>query len=121
MSRTALLVAFLALAAPAAAARVVVADPMLTPGVRSIHVTQGNLRSTICVRGYASAVRPPLSYTNALKLKQMHQYGESGPPSNYEEDHLISLELGGSPRSARNLWPEPIERARVVDKIENHL
>jgi hypothetical protein len=25
---------------------------------------------------------------------------------NYEEDHLIPLELGGSPRAVRNLWPE---------------
>ncbi len=23
------------------------------------------------------------------------------------DDHLVSLELGGSPTSARNLWPEP--------------
>ena len=27
--------------------------------------------------------------------------------ADYEEDHLISLELGGSPTSAKNLWPEP--------------
>src|SRR5712664_1376623 len=27
-------------------------------------------------------------------------------PSHYEEDHLISLELGGNPRDQKNLWPE---------------
>ncbi len=27
-------------------------------------------------------------------------------PSHYEEDHLISLELGGNPRDPKNLWPE---------------
>jgi len=26
-------------------------------------------------------------------------------PSHYEEDHLISLELGGNPRDPKNLWP----------------
>ncbi len=25
----------------------------------------------------------------------------------YEEDHLIPLELGGAPADRRNLWPEP--------------
>jgi putative intracellular protease/amidase len=51
----------------------------------------------------------------------MRQYRENGPPSSYEEDHLISLELGGHPTDPRNLWPEPIARARAVDSIENQL
>jgi hypothetical protein len=42
----------------------------------------------------------------------------------FEEDHLISLELGGSPTSVKNLWPEPYSSAygaRIKDKIENKL
>ena len=62
MSRTALLVAFLALAAPAAAARVVVADPMLTPGVRSIHVTQGNPKATLVADLTCGGHIPPDSF-----------------------------------------------------------
>ena len=31
--------------------------------------------------------------------------------SDYQEDHLISLELGGNPTDPRNLWPEPYPRA----------
>jgi hypothetical protein len=27
--------------------------------------------------------------------------------SDYEEDHLIPLDLGGAPDDARNLWPQP--------------
>jgi len=27
-------------------------------------------------------------------------------PAHYEEDHFISLELGGNPHDAKNLWPE---------------
>jgi hypothetical protein len=43
-----------------------------------------------------------------LKIKQIGQYGYSDTKtSSYEEDHLISLELGGAPADARNLWPEP--------------
>ena len=49
------------------------------------------------------------------------QYGLRGPPSRYQEDHLISLELGGHPTDPRNLWPEPYPRAAEVDQIENEL
>ena len=49
------------------------------------------------------------------------QYGLRGPPSAYQEDHLISLELGGHPTDPRNLWPEPYPRAATVDRIENEL
>jgi hypothetical protein len=51
----------------------------------------------------------------------MPSYRETGPPSDYQEDHLISLELGGNPTDPRNLWPEPYPRAADVDKIENQL
>ena len=102
-------------------ANAIVADPTRTPGVLNPDVTQANIRSTICRRGWTATIRPPVSYTNALKLKQMRQYGETGSLSNYQEDHLISLELGGNPTDPRNLWPEPYPRASDVDKIENEL
>jgi hypothetical protein len=99
----------------------VVADPLRTPGVLNPGVTQATIGSTICVRGWTRTIRPPTEYTDALKQKQMRAYGLSGPPSAYQEDHLISLELGGHPTDARNLWPEPYPRASKVDSIENDL
>ena len=99
----------------------IVADPALTPGVLNAAVTQANIRATICRRGWTRTVRPPTDYTNALKRKQMRVYHEHGPPSAYQEDHLISLELGGDPTDRRNLWPEPYPRASEVDRIENEL
>jgi hypothetical protein len=36
-------------------------------------------------------------------------------PSDFEEDHLVSLELGGAPHSTRNLWPEPWSQAHRDD------
>src|SRR5207237_566011 len=74
-----------------------------------------------CRKGWTRTVRPPTDYTNALKMRQMPGYGETGAPSAYQEDHLISLELGGHPTDARNLWPEPYPRASEVDQIENEL
>src|SRR5205807_8666163 len=55
----------------------------LTPGARNPSVTQATIRRTICVRGWTRTVRPPTSYTNGLKLKQMPAYHERGrsPPT----------------------------------------
>jgi hypothetical protein len=103
-------------------ARVVLrASWALTPGVVNPAVTEATLRSTVCRKGWTRTVRPPTSYTNALKLAQMRARGLRGPPSAYQEDHLISLELGGNPTDPRNLWPEPYPRAAAVDRIENEL
>ena len=99
----------------------ILADPVRTPGVLNPDVTQANIRTTICRHGWTATIRPPVSYTNALKVKQMWQYGETGSLSDYQEDHLISLEIGGSPTDPRNLWPEPYPRAAEMDKIENEL
>ncbi len=85
-------------------------------------VTQANIRQTICVSGYTATVRPSSSYTSALKLQQLRERHLSGSPSSYEEDHLVSLELGGDPRSPDNLWPEPWNgphNARDKDRVEN--
>jgi hypothetical protein len=83
-------------------------DPALTPGARNPDVTPADLGSTICKSGWTKTVRPPVSYTNSLKKKQIAQYGYADTDlRHYEEDHLIPLEVGGAPRDARNLWPEP--------------
>ena len=97
------------------------ADLARTPGVLNPDVTQANIATTICVSGWTKAIRPPTGYTNDLKLKQMREYSVGGSPSDYQEDHLISLELGGHPTDPRNLWPEPYPRASAVDAIENEL
>jgi hypothetical protein len=99
----------------------VVADPVRTPGVLNPDVTQATIGSTICVTGWTRTIRPSTEYTNALKRKQMRAYRETGAESDYQEDHMISLELGGHPTDPRNLWPEPYPRASQVDTIENDL
>lgn len=106
--------------------RGVLPDPVCTPGAIDPRVTQDTIGSTICVSGYTATVRPPATYTNALKIDQMRAYGMTNlTPQDVEEDHLIPLELGGSPRDPRNLWPEPRRsvggRAEDKDQVENAL
>ena len=124
-----MLVAFLAVvlllalvrrrAGPAAPA--VLASWTLTPGVLNPAVTQATVRTTICARGWTRTIRPPVDYTSRLKLEQLRAYGLAGDPSDFQEDHLVSLELGGHPTDPRNLWPEQRTRAEQVDSTENDL
>ena len=105
-------------------------DASLHPGATNPDVTQDNIESTICKSGFTKSVRPPASYTDDLKRQQMRDEGLPGSPSDYEEDHLISLELGGAPKDPKNLWPEPYENkgdkfakrgtgSETKDKVEN--
>jgi hypothetical protein len=103
----------------------VLQDPTCTPGVISPLVTQANIQQTICSSGYSTKIRSqyaPVSYTGALKTLQIKEYGYTDTnPAGYEEDHLISLELGGHPNDPRNLWPEPGASPNPKDAIENLL
>jgi hypothetical protein len=107
--------------ASAPARPVLVASPTLTPGVVNPEVRQETIGLTICKSGWTRTIRPPTSYTAELKLRQMRAYGVGGDPSDYQEDHLISLELGGHPTDPRNLWPELRPHAEEVDRVENEL
>jgi hypothetical protein len=75
----------------------------------------------ICKTGYTKTVR---NVTEATKKKVFKEY--SIPYSlrgNYEVDHIISLELGGS-NDISNLYPESYtikDNARIKDKFENYL
>jgi hypothetical protein len=98
---------------------------MRTPGATNPDVTESNIKSTVCKRGWTATIRPPSSYTDGLKTQGIEQYGFADKSlASYEEDHLISLELGGHPDDPRNLWPEAyagVCGARVKDKIETRL
>ena len=92
-------------------------DSRMTPG-DVLDVTA----SDVCVSGYSGKVR---DVPEAVKKQAYAEYGiTSHQPKEYEVDHLISLELGGS-NSLKNLWPESYEtqpwNAHVKDKLENHL
>lgn len=83
-------------------------DKRMTPGALNPEVRQDNIQSTVCVKGFTKTIRPPAYVTNKLKRQQIVDYGYANiDPRDYEEDHLVALSIGGAPRDARNLWPQP--------------
>lgn len=96
-------------------------NPTLTPGA-TLPVTKAD----ICIPGYAKRVR---NVPVAVKRRVYRLYGVLHPaPGEYEVDHLISLELGGS-NDIKNLFLEPYfldvggleEGAHEKDRLENRL
>ncbi len=92
-------------------------DSACTPGDIFPNVTKND----ICQPGYARSVR------NVPTSEKDQVYAEYGIVSHsageYEVDHLVSLELGGSNNIA-NLWPEaasPKPGFHEKDKVENYL
>ena len=102
-------------------------NPRVTPGATNPAVTPLTINSTICIVGYTRRIRPAESYTEALKFRQLDGgYNLRGDTraSDYEEDHLIPLEVGGSASAPANLWPEPRHLAWGAsrkDRLENAL
>lgn len=95
-------------------------DPVCTPGVTNPAVTQATIGQTICVKGWTATVRPPQSFTGPLKVAQIRAYGYGDTNvGDYEEDHLLPLELGGAPSDVRNLWPQPRTQSGAKDADEN--
>lgn len=119
------LVVNLSVAAPLSAAtghyRYFHAEPLndlhLTPGARFAVSA-----ATVCRSGYASSVR---NVSESRKAQVYAEYAITHRTSGqYEIDHLISLELGGS-NAVANLWPEPNDHPHGYlnskDILENRL
>lgn len=102
-------------------------DSSQTPGAFNSAVTQSTIHSTICVSGYTTTIRPKPNYTTDLKIKQLdsgYNVGGDTKKGDYEEDHLVPLEIGGNPSSPLNLWPELWNGsvgAHIKDKLENRV
>jgi len=78
-------------------------------------------KEQICVSGYSASARNVSTSTKAAVFREYgivtHASGE------YEVDHLVSLELGGS-NDIANLWPEaadPTPGFHEKDVVENYL
>jgi uncharacterized protein YceK len=92
-------------------------DSACTPGAILPNAT----KTEVCTSGYSKSVR------NVPQSEKNQVYAEYGitrhTTGEYEVDHLVSLELGGS-NDISNLWPEaasPKPGFHEKDKVENYL
>jgi len=74
--------------------------------------SKGDLKS-----GWTKTIRPPVSYTNALKISRWFFTKRRVSPSGMR-NHFIPLELGGAPMNPENLWPEPHSQSQLSDPLE---
>ncbi len=92
-------------------------DAACTPGAIFPEAT----KDQVCTPGYSSEVR---NVPASVKDEVYAEYGiTSHEPGQYEVDHLVPLELGGS-NDIANLWPEPADPRpgfHEKDKVENYL
>lgn len=92
-------------------------DSACTPGA----ILSTGTKEAICVSGYSRSVR---NVPESEKIQDYNEYGISHHSTGqYEVDHLVSLELGGS-NDISNLWPElasPTPGFHEKDKVENYL
>lgn len=92
-------------------------DSACTPGA----ILGDATKEAICVPGYSSKTR---DVTTREKDEVYAEYGiKTHSAGEYEIDHLISLELGGS-NGIANLWPEaadPKPGFHEKDKVENYM
>lgn len=89
-------------------------DEDCTPGA----VWPSATRTQICISGYSSLVR---KVNSQEKEETYDRYDIPKSKRNeFEVDHLVSLQLGGSNDFA-NLWPLQTEIKDRKDRVENHL
>lgn len=92
-------------------------DLACTPGAIFPNIA----KEQICQPGYSQSVR---DVPNNVKDQVYAEYGiTQHTTGEYEVDHLISLELGGS-NDIANLWPEPANPRpgfHEKDQVENYL
>jgi hypothetical protein len=82
-------------------------------------VTQENINQTICVRGFTKTIRPPVEYTNSIKLRLLAEQGL--PPEaadDYKLDHRINLSIGGAPSDLHNLVLQANNESHDKDRVE---
>lgn len=117
---------FQSAAAPPIGQRTKTSDCHVNGSLQDFACTPGAVIPTasveqICTPGYAKQAR---NVPASLKRQVFREYRiDHHEPGEYEVDHLISLELGGS-NDIANLWPEAAEPRpgfHEKDRVENYL
>jgi hypothetical protein len=100
-------------------------DTEVTPGAINAQVVGDRshrsrvidgIETNICAPHFsAKAIRKTIRNFPKLKREACAQYGVKKCDGHIEGDHLISIEIGGCPDCLTNLWPQPMDEARIKD------
>ena len=79
------------------------------------HLVNG-IERNVCAKDFRTApIRARIRNFAKLKRQACQEYAITKCNASVEGDHLISLEIGGCPDCLTNLWPQPMDEARVKD------
>jgi len=88
-------------------------------GVFNPEVTQETIEQTICVPGYAKAMRPSTNITLSVKQRLLKRSGrDSADAFEYKLDYIVPVALGGHPSKAENFELQRRGGAAEKHKIE---
>lgn len=85
-------------------------------------VSESNIAETICMPGWSATQRPPVAYTNRIKMRLLHDMGL--PPEllvDFVLDHRISISAGGSPDALANLVLQDRDASGRKDRFEEKM
>ncbi len=86
------------------------------------HLVDGVERN-VCAKDFRTApIRKQIKNFAKLKRQACQEYSVAKCDSSVEGDHLISLEIGGCADCVANIWPQPMDEARIKDhRVEDVL
>jgi hypothetical protein len=79
------------------------------------HIIDGVERNVCAADFRTKPIRATIRDFAGIKKKACREYGVAQCDKSVEGDHLVSLEIGGCPDCLTNIWPQPMDQARVKD------
>lgn len=86
-----------------------------------VKLADGSLKEDANGNSWVYWQRPSVYFTNKLKTALVGKYYPGHSLNEFELDHVISLEAGGSPDDQRNLRLQKWDDARNKDTLENQV
>jgi hypothetical protein len=87
------------------------------------HGKSVTLEENICAKDFRTGpIRATITNFAKLKREACDAYGVTKCDASVEGDHDMSIEICGKPDDVRNIWPQPMDQARVKDhQVEDQL
>jgi hypothetical protein len=93
-----------------------VVDPEAVADITGKSHKSAGIERNICADDFRTGpIRAGIHNFAKLKREACAEYSVAKCDASVEGDHLISIEIGGCPDCLTNLWPQPMDEARIKD------